>query len=136
MRSLSNLLSLPTLARVAAAVILAGSVGLVVGQAAAEWELIFGWSAPTTGSPVARYVGEWRLIAARGDTATFEAGPWLEPTGAIAWPPPQLGRVQLHVAGVDSLDRQGPWSEWSEAVEDLGPPGAPSAPALIGLRRR
>lgn len=72
------------------------------------------WAPPTEGSPVAYYVfryeatGPQDTLSRRGiagvDTFwTFDV-------------PAYLDRVIGSTAGVDSLSRQGPWSEWSEIL--------------------
>jgi len=65
------------------------------------------WTPPTEGSPVERYVFEY--------TTTFT---WVSDTTlTIPWPTyaeAGAGSTWARVAGVDSLDRQGPWSEPSD----------------------
>ena len=66
-------------------------------------EVVYSWTPPTTGSPVHHYVCQWDH--GQTDYTTRNKHRFTIPV---------ITRTRLRVAGVDSLDRQGPWSEWSE----------------------
>ena len=90
--------------------------------AAAQVNVTYEWTAPTTGEPVDHYVVQrhngsaWGgEVTATGNTATLEM--------ESGW--------RVRVAGVDALGRQGPWSEESEAYLDAGAPGAPGKPSFV-----
>lgn len=78
------------------------------------------WTAPITGSPVVTYV-----LQLSRDGEPFETYATTDTTTVI------MSLDVLHeyiarVAGVDALDRQGPWSEPSSPyLVDPGPPGSP-----------
>ena len=85
-------------------------------------EITASWSPPTTGSPVVMYMlqvfadGELDMVVQTPDTS-YTWNP-----GVFEWHVTYVARV----AGVDALDRQGPWSEDSdELVLDPGEPGQP-----------
>ena len=85
------------------------------------------WVAPTSGSPVDRYIlqlsedgGPFYTVA---DTIT---------TTSIVLDLENLVTYVARVAGVDALDRQGPWSVDSDPyTADLGIPGQPSQPIIM-----
>lgn len=83
--------------------------------------LVYRWDAPADGSPVAHYVGE---LEVNGEVTVLEYIPDQE----VVTPWPDRGTLRLRVAGVDSLGRQGDWSEWSVLFVDPGAPGAPGQP--------
>lgn len=66
-------------------------------------EVVYHWTAPTTGSPVHHYVCEWD----HGQTD-------ITISNKHRFTIPVIPRTRLRVAGVDSSDHQGPWSKWSE----------------------
>lgn len=96
---------------------------------AQEPTIQYRWNHPTTGSPVDHYTGEFQFIEANGDTlglTTLPIPAGTDPLLAFYTAPYEFGKAtRLRVAGIDSLDRQGPWSEWSEWWKDDGPPGKP-----------
>lgn len=84
------------------------------------------WNAPTEGSPVVTYVfqlseeGGAFVTYATTDTTFINVDLELHKT------------YVARVAGVDALDRQGPWSMPSDPyTPDLGVPGAPSQPIIF-----
>lgn len=70
---------------------------------------LWSWAPPATGSPPAYYVLDARKID--GTPLPLCSATSLDTTAAID---DTLWRYRLRVAAVDSLGRQGPWSEWSE----------------------
>ena len=102
---------------------------LTAGPASAqttEVQVNYGWTAPTTGTPVDHYVvqhsvngGTWTQVAtASNNTYTLTAS---------------VGDShQIRVAGVDAEDRMGPFSEPSDPyAPDAGPPGQPGQPIIF-----
>lgn len=78
------------------------------------------WSAsyPTTGSPVAQFVWEYRVRR----IVEVDPVPTAEAAGLLAYADfytdPRDTLAQARVAGVDSLGRIGPWSRWGESEAD------------------
>ncbi len=85
------------------------------------------WAAPTTGSPVDRYViqhsedgGAWVTVEDSQSTNTY----MLTATYDV--------EHRIRVAGVDVQQRQGPWSVASEPyTPTLGSPGQPGQPIAV-----
>ena len=87
------------------------------------------WDPPTTGSPVVHYVLQLSVDGGQtyGTVATVEdTSVQLEL---------EIGQTYIaRVAGVDSQDRQGPWSLPSDPyTPDIvpGPPGQPGQPMIL-----
>jgi len=97
------------------------SLGWTVLSPDREWvdpAQAYYWTPPTAGSPVEEYRVQAcaGLVAADGDTA------WTDWTAAgevgINWAPGPFRVVfRVRAAAVDSLGRQGPWSEPSDPAE-------------------
>ena len=113
--------------------IIAGIVGLMLfaGTAFAQIapDVTYVWTAPTTGSQVVKYVVElnidgagWLQVAeVTTATITFDTFEFLK-------------TYEVRIAGVDAVDRQGPFSVSSDPyMPDLGAPGQPSKPVIIQL---
>ncbi len=79
----------------------------------------FHWTAPTTGSPVILYIGQ---IEIDGNVAFVDS--IMNTYYDFTYPPGPFA-MRMRVAGEDSLERVGPWSEWSDMWNDDGPPGQP-----------
>jgi hypothetical protein len=89
-------------------------------------DVTFTWTPPTTGSPVDHYVVEHSV----------NGGPWVQIATVVSNSftlAATLGDPhQIRVAGVDALDRQGPFSEPSDPyTPEQGPPGQPGQPIPI-----
>jgi hypothetical protein len=86
------------------------------------------WTAPTEGSPVVHYV-----VA-----VSINGGPFVN-TATVSTNIYTLNVeygniVSIRVAGVDALDRQGPWSAESDPYgPDAGPPGQPGMPSILSI---
>ena len=86
----------------------------------------YSWTAPSTGTPVEHYVvehsingGQWTQIDTTNDNSyTLSAS--------------EGQSHQIRVAGVDSEDRQGPFSVASDPfMPDAGAPGQPGKPIIF-----
>ena len=92
-------------------------------------ETTYQWTPPTIGTPVVEYVVELN---------TDDAG-WVQigrtPDTTFTFNDFEFGKLyEVRVAGVDSLDRQGPFSVSSDPyVPDMGLPGQPSKPVILQL---
>jgi hypothetical protein len=84
------------------------------------------WTAPTTGSPVQHYVLQLSINGGPFTTVATVAG--LSTQLEL-----EIGQTYTaRVAGVDSQDRQGSWSETSDPyTPDLGVPGQPGKPLIL-----
>lgn len=112
--------------------ILAGALTLMLFATAAFAQVpdvTYVWTAPTTGSEVVKYTVElnidgagWLPVAeVTTATVTFSTFEYLK-------------TYEVRVAGIDALDRQGPFSESSDPyTPDQGIPGQPSKPVIIQL---
>jgi len=108
------------------AVLLAVILPAASSYAQTEIPVDYTWTAPTTGTPVDRYVvehsvngGQWTQVGTTNDnTFTLTAT-----TGESH---------QIRVAGVDASNRQGPYSVASNPyTPDAGAPGQPGKPILF-----
>jgi hypothetical protein len=84
--------------------------GKARGDAPSEKPARISWSAPTYGTPVHHYVLQFvELGGADHDTTTVDniLDEFLDVTVTFGL------TYKARVAGVDSLDRQGPWSLWT-----------------------
>lgn len=86
------------------------------------------WTTPAGGSPVVQYVvevrvdgGDWvEYLTTSNETVTF--------VNTLEY----LKTYEVRVAGVDALDRQGPFSVPSDPyTPDLGVPGQPGQPIRV-----
>lgn len=84
------------------------------------------WNAPTEGSPVQHYV--LQIATDGGPYATVATVAGTSYTLEL-----EIDRTYTaRVAGVDSQDRQGPWSLESDPyTPDVGPPGQPGKPLIL-----
>ena len=106
------------------------SMALAIFSAAelmAQTTVTYTWTPPTTGSPVVHYV-----VQAATDGGSFVT------VGAVTSNTYTLTASAgisyiIRVAGVDSMDRQGPWSEESDPFMDSGPPGQPGRPFIESI---
>lgn len=90
----------------------------------ASWTAPCVGSEPPCGSPAVSYVLQLRY--AQPDTSDWETYATTDTT-FVDVNVPLFEPVQARVAGVDALDRQGPWSLPSEwYVADFGPVGTPT----------
>jgi hypothetical protein len=121
-------------------------IALLAPSASALIRLEYEWTAPTEGSPVVEYVVEMRcdigaVVVANGDTVTI-GGEFADVATVPVQPDHTIGGITvivpdgirdltLRVAGVDELDRQGPYSEPAAEFTDLGPPGPPGDPQIL-----
>ena len=122
-----------------------GAISFLAAMGITAWgqpdlpKVAWQWTAPTTGSPVAHYVGEMRVVDySPADTfyVPIDSIPICTPAddcppgaGGVFEFDYQYGReVSFRVAGVDSLGRQGPWSLWADPWRDNGPPSEPGQP--------
>jgi len=89
-------------------------------------DVTYSWTAPTEGSPVVYYVIEHSVNGG----PFVQIGTSTSNTYTLA---ATLGDThQIRVAGVDALDRMGPFSEASDPyAPQLGPPGQPGQPIPI-----
>jgi hypothetical protein len=96
----------------------------MVGSQTTVINTTYTWTAPTIGSAVHHYVVQTSTDATAWTTLAAQP---TSPTITIACP---VGtNIQVRVAGVDALSRQGVWSVASDPfVPDAGAPGAPSKP--------
>lgn len=124
----SKKITIPLLTLVAA---LAGYGIMSYGQPSTPM-VEYEWTAPTTGAPAVYYHGQREVTPEGGtlyvvDIDSIPAANLSAATNFIA--PYQFGStVRFRVAGVDSLGRQGVWSQWSVAWVDQGAPGVPGTP--------
>lgn len=92
-------------------------------------EVTYIWSPPTIGTPAVSYTVQlnidgsgWTTIGTAQDT-TYSFNDFNYGT-----------QYEVRVAGVDSLNRQGPFSNSSDPfIPDMGIPGQPSKPVIIQL---
>jgi len=80
-------------------------------------QLVYEWTAPTTGPPVIRYIGEIEIdYGDRRHYVLVEAGTdtTLEYTFTEGY------KYRFRVAGIDAETRQGVMSEWSEVLDLTG----------------
>lgn len=95
--------------------------------AQAQEVVTYTWSAPTTGSPVDRYVvqhsedqGSWVTVEDSQSTNTYLLTASYD------------AEHRIRVAGIDDQGRQGPWSVASEPyTPTLGSPGQPGQPIAV-----
>ena len=84
------------------------------------------WNPPTTGSPVQHYILQLSTNGGPFTTVASVAG------NSFALDLVVGVTYTARVAGVDSQDRQGSWSETSDPyTPDLGPPGQPGKPLVL-----
>lgn len=112
------------------------AVGVLAAAGITSWGnptepvINYHWAAPVSGTAVASY-----SLQAEVDGVVTD---WPEPIigEAFTWPAYPYGQtLRVRVAGVDSLGRQGPWSEWSDGWIDNGPPGEAGQPQqTLGLK--
>jgi len=112
--------------------LIAGVLGLMLFATAAFAQVpdvTYVWTAPTTGSEVVQYVVELNVDGAGWN----QVG--VTPTESFTFSTFEfLKTYEVRVAGVDALDRQGPFSLSSDPyTPDLGVPGQPSKPVIIQL---
>jgi hypothetical protein len=103
-------------------------VTLAAGTAMAQTEMqvSYGWTAPTTGSPVDHYVVEHSV----------DGGTWTQvasvSTNSYTLAASVGNSHRIRVAGVDASSRQGPYSVTSDAyTPDLGAPSQPGKPIIF-----
>lgn len=109
--------------------ILIATVLLVVaaGAVQAQESVSYTWTAPTTGSAVDHYVVQH----------STDGGAWVTVDDAVTTLSYTLSAAydvehRIRVAGVDALDRQGPWSAASDPYSPtLGAPGQPGQPIPV-----
>jgi len=75
--------------------------------------MTFSWTAPSTGSPVAKYEIQIRKGGAASTDITNREVPTNEVTFAVEW----LTKYEVRVRAVDAGNRAGPWSLWSQAED-------------------
>jgi hypothetical protein len=81
-------------------------------------DVVFTWTAPTTGTPVDHYVAQ--ILVNDIDTLFIDS----VPTESLTLPVVYGNKYQVRVAGVDASDVQGPMSLWSlPYTPELDPPG-------------
>lgn len=108
--------------------VLAGGA-LVCGEEILEKDLgspndmIFEWTAPTTGSAVDQYEVEIRIGGMNSTNVETRMVTTNQVTFAVEW----LTVYEVRVRGIDSAGRIGPWSIWSLA-EDRGVDDPPDDP--------
>ncbi len=115
-----------TTTNLALGLLMAIMIASVPAMAQTEVAVNFQWTAPTTGSPVDHYVvqqsvngGEWVLVGTASSTS-FTLSATVGDSHSI------------RVAGVDSEQRQGYFSEASEPfTAELGIPGQPGQPVVF-----
>ncbi len=103
------------------------SILALAATAAAQEEVTYTWSAPTTGSPVDHYVvqhsedgGNWVTVDNNAHSNEYVLTAAYDTEHSI------------RVAGVDGQGRQGPWSVASEPyTPTLGAPGQPGQPIAV-----
>jgi hypothetical protein len=108
------------------AIVFLASMGVMSWGQADTPMVAYRWTSPTTGTAVEHYTGEREIDPLDGPTYT-ENVPSI-PDTFYSFDYEWGATIRFRVAGVDSLDRQGPWSVWSEYWTDQGVPGAPGAP--------
>ncbi len=108
--------------------ILAFLVLIVLGTAAAAQEDVsYTWSAPSTGSPVTHYV-----VQASVNGGPFETVDDNVAVNSYILVAAYENEYAIRVAGVDSQGRQGPWSVASDPyTPTLGAPGQPGKPIAV-----
>jgi Fibronectin type III domain len=89
-------------------------------------EVRYTWDPPETGSSVVHYILELEQLHGNVFVRTLVVDSIPENTYLV--PVKQGKKYHVHVAGVDALNRQGPWSEWSEiqAPPEIVPDDPPS----------
>jgi hypothetical protein len=99
---------------------------LLGGAALAQEDVTYNWTAPTTGSTVVQYIVEHSV-----DGGAFtQVATVTSPTFVLSAEYEHEHRIR--VAGVDALDRQGPFSESSDPyTPTLGAPGQPGKPDIL-----
>ena len=116
----------PRILSVLGVLVTLGLLGAVPAAAQTSVEVTASWTPPTTGSPVDHYVFQ----------LSTDGGPFTT-VGSVTSTNYILDLDTDHtyvarVAGVDALDRQGPWSTDSDPyTPDVGPPGQPGKPILM-----
>ena len=76
-------------------------------------DMIFEWTAPTTGSAPVKYLVEIRVGGMNSeDIATREVT-----TNRVTFPVAWLTLYEVRVRGVDANNNIGPWSAWSVAED-------------------
>jgi len=103
------------------------TIMLLATTSFAAQNVTYEWTAPTTGSAVERYVFQLSLDGADFVTIGYPTNESYEVIIADGV------EVSARVAGIDALDRQGPWSENSDPYTDHGPPGQPGKPTIIAI---
>lgn len=73
--------------------------------------MTFVWTAPTTGSPVAKYEVQIRQGGAASTDITNREVFTTEVTFPVDW----MTLYEVRVRAVDAANRAGPWSIWSQA---------------------
>lgn len=104
-----------------------GLCGVLPAAAQTSVEVTASWTAPTEGSPVHHYVLQLSIDGGAYSTVATVTG------GTSQTLDLEIGHIyRARVAGVDSQDRQGPWSQESDAyTPDVGPPGQPGKPLVL-----
>jgi len=97
------------------------------GVALAQEEVTYTWTAPTSGSVVDHYVVQHSVNG--GPFVTINGN---VPTNTFVLTASYEDEHVVRVAGVDSIDRQGPWSVSSDPyTPTLGSPGQPGKPVAV-----
>lgn len=112
-------------------IVFLASMGITSWGQADTPNIAWKWTPPTAGSKVVQYQGIVRFITQVGDTAYLTVPGIAAPDSVL--PTYQMDyqwgvAMQFRVAGVDSADRMGPYSEWSLLWTDAGPPGPTGTP--------
>lgn len=97
---------------------------LLAFPAIAGQQAQFRWTPPVTGSPVVEYQIEMSLD---GGAFTWIAA---TPDTFFTYEFPYDTTIQVRVAGMDALDRVGPWSEPSDPQYWESPPSVPGKPVF------
>jgi len=111
--------------RMAAFLILALVTGVLAGVALCQEasgekmvptqpeDMVFGWTAPTTGTPAVRYEVEIRVGGMNSTNITTRQVTENRVTFAVEW----LTLYEVRVRAYDATDHVGPWSKWSLAED-------------------
>jgi len=102
---------------------------LLVTPASALVRLTYSWSPPTIGTAVEYYTCETRWFGGDWSSCSGTASDTMLTIETFDG----VLDFQLRVAGVDSIGRQGTWSEASNSYNDHGAPGPPGKPNLINI---
>lgn len=99
---------------------LAGQEALAQTPSDQPQDMVFAWTAPSTGTPAVKYEVQVRRGGMRSSDITTTEVTITEITISVAW----LTLYEVRVRGIDAQNNRGQWSAWSLAEDrDRGAPG-------------